>query len=157
MKFRPLHDRVVVKRIDAEDKTAGGIIIPDTAKEKPSQGEVVAVGRIPSKGFVMKFRPLHDRVVLRRITAEEKSTGGIIIPDTAKEKPMEGEVVAVGPGARNEQGQIIAPDVKAGDRVLFGKWSGTEVKIDGEELLIMKESDIMGVIEGTSADLKKAA
>jgi chaperonin GroES len=95
----------------------------------------------------MKFRPLHDRVVVRRITAEEKTAGGIIIPDTAKEKPMEGEVVAAGPGARNEQGQIVALDVKAGDRVLFGKWSGTEVKIDGEELLIMKETDIMGIVE----------
>src|SRR5271155_3864971 len=105
----------------------------------------------------MKFRPLHDRVVLRRITAEEKSKGGIIIPDTVKEKPMEGEVVAVGPGARNEQGQIIAPDVKAGDRVLFGKWSGTEVKLDGEELIIMKESDIMGIIEPTASSKKKAA
>jgi chaperonin GroES len=105
----------------------------------------------------MKFRPLHDRVVLRRITAEEKSTGGIIIPDTVKEKPMEGEVVAVGPGARNEQDQIVAPDVKVGDRVLFGKWSGTEVKLDGEELLIMKESDIMGVIEGAPEHHKKAA
>ena len=105
----------------------------------------------------MKFRPLHDRIVVKRITAEEKTTGGIIIPDTAKEKPMEGEVVAVGPGARNEQGQVVALDVKAGDRVLFGKWSGTEVKIDGEELLIMKESDIMGIIEGASAPAKKAA
>jgi chaperonin GroES len=105
----------------------------------------------------MKFRPLHDRVVLRRITAEEKSNGGIIIPDTVKEKPMEGEVVAVGPGARNEQGHIVALDLKAGDRVLFGKWSGTEVKLDGEELLIMKESDIMGVIEGTAAHHQKAA
>lgn len=95
-----------------------------------------------------KFRPLHDRVVVRRLNGEEKTVGGIIIPDTAKEKPMEGEIVAVGPGARNEQGQIVALDVKAGDRVLFGKWSGTEVKIDGEELLIMKESDIMGVIAG---------
>ena len=95
----------------------------------------------------MKFRPLHDRIVVKRITAEEKTAGGIIIPDTAKEKPMEGEVVAVGPGARNEQGQVVALDVKASDRVLFGKWSGTEVKIDGEELLIMKESDIMGIIE----------
>ena len=95
----------------------------------------------------MKFRPLHDRVVVRRIEAEEKSAGGIIIPDTAKEKPMQGEVIAVGPGARNEQGQIVALDVKAGDLILFGKWSGTEVKIDGEELLIMKESDIMGVLE----------
>ncbi len=94
----------------------------------------------------MKFRPLHDRVVVRRITAEEKTAGGIIIPDTAKEKPMEGEIIAAGPGARNEQGQLVALDVKAGDRVLFGKWSGTEVKIDGEDLLIMKESDIMGII-----------
>src|SRR5213080_1385537 len=91
----------------------------------------------------MKFRPLHDRIVVKRINAEEKTAGGIIIPDTAKEKPMEGEVVAVGPGARNEQGAIVALDVKAGDRVLFGKWSGTEVKLDGEELLIMKETDIM--------------
>ncbi|KXU99134.1 MULTISPECIES: co-chaperone GroES [Acetobacter] len=93
-----------------------------------------------------KFRPLHDRVVVRRLASEEKTVGGIIIPDTAKEKPMEGEVVSAGPGARNEQGQVVALDVKAGDRVLFGKWSGTEVKIDGEELLIMKESDILGVI-----------
>ena len=99
----------------------------------------------------MKFRPLHDRIVLRRITAEEKSRGGIIIPDTVKEKPMEGEIVAAGPGARNEQGVIVALEVKAGDRVLFGKWSGTEVKIDGEELLIMKESDIMGIIEAPAA------
>jgi chaperonin GroES len=95
----------------------------------------------------MDFRPLHDRVVIRRLTAEEKTTGGIIIPDTAQEKPMQGEVIAVGSGARNEQGQVVALDVKAGDRILFGKWSGTEVKLDGEELLIMKESDIMGVIE----------
>ena len=94
----------------------------------------------------MKFRPLHDRIVVKRITAEEKSAGGIIIPDTVKEKPMEGEVVAAGPGARNEQGAIVALDVKAGDRVLFGKWSGTEVKIDGKDLLIMKESDVMGVV-----------
>ena len=105
----------------------------------------------------MKFRPLHDRIVVKRITAEEKSLGGIIIPDTAKEKPMEGEVVAVGPGARNEQGQVVALDVKAGDRVLFGKWSGTEVKLDGEELLIMKESDIMGIIDGSAAPAQKAA
>ena len=104
----------------------------------------------------MKFRPLHDRVVVRRLNAEEKTAGGIIIPDTAKEKPMEGEVIAVGPGARNEAGQIVALDVKEGDRILFGKWSGTEVKLDGEELLIMKESDIMGIIEGMVAK-KKAA
>ena len=112
--FRPLHDRVVVKRIDAETKT--------------------------------KFRPLHDRVVVKRITAEEKSKGGIIIPDSAKEKPQEGEVVGVGPGGRDEAGKLIPIDLKVGDRVLFGKWSGTEVKIDNDELLIMKESDIMGVM-----------
>jgi chaperonin GroES len=105
----------------------------------------------------MKFRPLHDRVVVRRIEQEEKTAGGIIIPDTAKEKPQEGEIVAVGPGARNEQGQIVPPDVKAGDRVLFGKWSGTEVKVDGEELLIMKESDIMGVIESAAKSGRKVA
>ena len=104
----------------------------------------------------MKFRPLHDRVVVRRIEAEEKTAGGIIIPDTAKEKPQEGEVVAVGPGARDESGKVAALDVKAGDRVLFGKWSGTEVRIDGQDLLIMKESDIMGVIE-QSASAQKAA
>ena len=104
----------------------------------------------------MKFRPLHDRVVVKRIDAEEKSAGGIIIPDTAKEKPQEGEVVAVGPGARDENGKVNALDVKVGDRVLFGKWSGTEVKLDGEELLIMKESDIMGVLDPVS-EAKKAA
>ena len=93
------------------------------------------------------FRPLHDRVVIRRLEAEEKTKGGIIIPDTAKEKPQEGQVVAVGPGARNERGEIIALDVKAGDRILFGKWSGTDVKIDGEDLLIMKESDILGIVK----------
>ena len=97
----------------------------------------------------MKFRPLHDRVVVKRIDAEEKSAGGIIIPDTAKEKPSQGEVIAVGPGGRDEAGKLIPIDVKVGDRVLFGKWSGTEVKIDGEELLIMKESDIMGVLDET--------
>jgi chaperonin GroES len=104
----------------------------------------------------MHFRPLHDRVVVRRIDAEEKTTGGIIIPDTAKEKPQEGEIVAAGPGARNEKGELVPLDVKAGDRILFGKWSGTEVKIDGEELLIMKESDILGVVEHAGT-LKKAA
>ncbi len=104
----------------------------------------------------MTFRPLHDRVVVRRIEAEEKTAGGIIIPDTAKEKPQEGEVIAVGPGARDESGKVAALDVKAGDRVLFGKWSGTEVRIDGQDLLIMKESDIMGVLEETIAH-KKAA
>ena len=104
----------------------------------------------------MKFKPLHDRVVVRRLEGDTKTTGGIIIPDTAKEKPMEGEVVSVGPGARNDKGELVPMDVKAGDRILFGKWSGTEVKLNGEELLIMKESDIMGIIEGVIAK-KKAA
>ena len=103
----------------------------------------------------MKFRPLHDRVVVRRIDEDTKTAGGIIIPDTAKEKPVQGEVIAVGPGARDESGQLVALEVKKGDRVLFGKWSGTEVKIDGQELLIMKESDIMGVL--TDASTKKKA
>ena len=104
----------------------------------------------------MKFRPLHDRVVVKRIEADEKTAGGIIIPDTAKEKPQQGEVVAVGPGGRDETGKLIPIDVQAGDRVLFGKWSGTEVKIDGDEYLIMKESDIMGVLFEAKAE-KKAA
>ena len=105
----------------------------------------------------MKFRPLHDRVVVRRLESEEKTKGGIIIPDTAKEKPQEGEIIAVGSGARDESGKLVPLDVKAGDRILFGKWSGTEMKIDGEDLLIMKESDIMGVLEGAPASRKKAA
>ena len=104
----------------------------------------------------MKFRPLHDRVVVKRIDAEEKTAGGIIIPDTAKEKPSQGEVIAVGPGARDEAGKRIEPDVKVGDRILFGKWSGSEVRLDGEDLLIMKESDIMGVLTETTTK-KKAA
>ena len=104
----------------------------------------------------MSVRPLHDRILVRRVESEEKTKGGIIIPDTAKEKPQEGEVIAVGPGARNDAGQIQALDVKAGDRILFGKWSGTEIKINGEDLLIMKESDVMGIIE-TQAEQKKAA
>ena len=103
-----------------------------------------------------KFRPLHDRVVVRRIEADEKTKGGIIIPDTVKEKPSEGEIIAVGPGGRDENGKLVPMDVKAGDRVLFGKWSGTEVKLDGEDLLIMKESDIMGIVENGAA-LKAAA
>jgi len=104
----------------------------------------------------MKFRPLHDRVLVRRIEEDQKTSGGIIIPDTAKEKPMQGEILAVGSGARNEKGELVALDVRVGDRVLFGKWSGTEVKIDGEELLIMKESDIMGIVED-AGKAKKAA
>ena len=99
----------------------------------------------------MKFRPLHDRVLVKRVEEETKTRGGIIIPDTAKEKPMQGEVLAVGPGARNEKGELVTPDVKPGDRILFGKWSGTEVKLDGEELLIMKESDAMGILEQAPA------
>lgn len=105
----------------------------------------------------MKFRPLHDRVVVRRIDAEDKTAGGIIIPDTAQEKPMQGEVIAAGPGARDEKGEVQPLDVKVGDRVLFGKWSGSEVKIEGEDLLIMKESDIMGVIENATQKVKAAA
>ena len=103
-----------------------------------------------------QFRPLHDRVVVKRVEEETKTRGGIIIPDTAKEKPMQGEVIAVGPGARNEKGELQALDVKVGDRILFGKWSGTEIKLDGVEYLIMKESDIMGILEGSGA-MKKAA
>ena len=104
----------------------------------------------------MKFRPLQDRVLIRRVEAEAKTAGGIIIPDTAKEKPMEGEIVAVGPGGRDEKGALVPLDVKAGDRILFGKWSGTEIKLDGVEYLIMKESDIMGIVQGSAA-MKKAA
>ena len=116
--------------------------------------------RNASKGNIMaksKFRPLHDRVVVKRIDAEEKSKGGIIIPDTAKEKPQEGEIVAAGPGARDESGKLVPLDVKVGDRVLFGKWSGTEVRIDGQDLMIMKESDIMGVIEQVASKEKQPA
>ena len=105
----------------------------------------------------MKFRPLHDRVVVKCVEEEGKTKGGIIIPDTAKEKPMEGEIVAVGPGARDEKGTLVPLDVKKGDRILFGKWSGTEIKLDGDDLLIMKESDIMGIIEGSPAAVRKAA
>lgn len=105
----------------------------------------------------MKFRPLHDRVLVRRSEEEERTAGGIIIPDTAKEKPMQGEVIAVGPGARNDKGEIVAPDVKAGDTILFGKYSGTDVTIDGEDLVIIKETDVMGVVEGKKSSKKKAA
>jgi chaperonin GroES len=105
----------------------------------------------------MKFRPLHDRVVVKRVAEEEKTKGGILIPDTAKEKPMEGEIIAVGPGARDEKGTLVPLDVKKGDRILFGKWSGTEIKLDGEDLLIMKESDIMGILDGAAAAVRKAA
>jgi len=118
---------------------------------------LIPLAEITQGAIRMKFRPLHDRVVVRRLEAEEKTAGGIIIPDTAKEKPMEGEVIAVGPGARDEAGKLVPLDVKSGDKILFGKWSGTEVKLDGEELLIMKESDIMGIIEGQPAAKRKAA
>src|SRR5687768_3498946 len=110
----------------------------------------------PEMEELMKIKPLHDRVVVRRIEEEERTRGGIIIPDTAQEKPMQGEVLAVGPGARNDEGELVVPDVKPGDRVLFGKWSGTEVKLDGEELLIMKEADIMGVLEEGAAQAQAA-
>jgi chaperonin GroES len=117
-------------------------------------GTLLAAGR---EKKTLKFRPLHDRVLVRRSAEEERTAGGIIIPDTAKEKPMEGEIVAVGPGARNDKGEIIAPEVKAGDRVLFGKYAGTDVTIEGEDLVIIKESDVMGIIEGKSSSKKKAA
>jgi chaperonin GroES len=128
------------------------------ARERPPATRVGADHQAisESRRVPMKFRPLHDRVVVKRIDAEEKSAGGIIIPDTAKEKPSQGEVIAVGPGGRDEAGKLIPIDIKVGDRVLFGKWSGTEVKIDGEELLIMKESDILGVLE-EAATRRKAA
>jgi chaperonin GroES len=137
----------------------------------PLKGFFLYLGRFPPGGrfrtrildiaeltwrMCMHFRPLHDRVLVRRIDAEEKTAGGIIIPDTAKEKPQEGEIIAAGPGARNEQGQLIPIDVKPGDRVLFGKWSGTEVKIDGQDYLIMKESDLLGVVDKTGS-VRKAA
>jgi chaperonin GroES len=143
----PLAGRKIAAHIGAKrstENTIGG----------PSQQQTL----VSSKSWEdnMKFRPLHDRVVVKRIDAEEKSAGGIIIPDTAKEKPSQGEVVAVGPGGRDEAGKLIPIDIKVGDRVLFGKWSGTEVKIDGQELLIMKESDIMGIIDEPVAK-KKAA
>jgi chaperonin GroES len=117
----------------------------------PGEGDWIQTCNL---GEIMKFRPLHDRVLLRRVEQEAKTTGGIIIPDTAQEKPMEGEVIAVGPGARGDDGKVQPLDVKTGDRVLFGKWSGTEIKIDGEELMIMKESDIMGLLEGGAAAAK---
>src|SRR5712671_451747 len=129
------------------------------AKTRPLLWSATAKSQILQKfkEDIMKFRPLHDRVVVKRIDAEEKTAGGIIIPDTAKEKPSQGEVTAVGPGGRDESGKLIPIDVQVGDRVLFGKWSGTEVKIDGQELLIMKESDIMGVLTDVPASKKKAA
>jgi chaperonin GroES len=119
-------------------------------------GRLIAGGPFKRKITPMKFRPLHDRVVVRRVESEEKTAGGIIIPDTAKEKPQEGEISAVGPGGRDDSGKLTPLDVKVGDRILFGKWSGTEVKIEGEELLIMKESDVMGVIESKAATRKAA-
>jgi chaperonin GroES len=131
---------------------------PISPPEVPEQssGDPTALPLQLFRRTAMKFRPLHDRVVVKRIDAEEKTAGGIIIPDTAKEKPSQGEVIAVGPGGRDESGKLVPIDVKVGDVVLFGKWSGTEVKIDGQDLLIMKESDVMGIIEGGAAK-KKAA
>jgi chaperonin GroES len=139
--------------------SASSAYLPRVSKPSRMPGHSIwrPASQINRERKSMKFRPLHDRVVIRRIEGEEKTKGGIIIPDTAKEKPQEGEVIAAGPGARDESGKLVPLDLKSGDRVLFGKWSGTEVKIDGEDLLIMKESDIMGVIEGASATKKKAA
>jgi chaperonin GroES len=136
--------------------------MPDEGSQRPALARYCRSGvEEPQNLFVLKendmaFRPLHDRILVRRIEADEKTAGGIIIPDTAKEKPQEGEVVAVGPGARDESGKLVELDVKVGDRILFGKWSGTEIKLDGEDLLIMKESDVMGVIEQNVA-FRKAA
>src|ERR1700761_632709 len=132
----------------APEAASSDRLSPHTIRRKPPSGDVMAKS---------KFRPLHDRVVVKRIDAEEKTKGGIIIPDTAKEKPSQGEITAVGPGGRDENGKLIPIDLKVGDRVLFGKWSGTEVKLDGQELLIMKESDIMGVLTDSPAAKKKAA
>jgi len=133
----------------------------DKGRASPARGHPAQSGGTSHNLFVLKendmtFRPLHDRILVRRIEADEKTAGGIIIPDTAKEKPSEGEVIAVGPGARDESGKLVELDVRVGDRILFGKWSGTEIKLDGEDLIIMKESDVMGVIE-QAATLKKAA
>jgi chaperonin GroES len=135
---------------------------PVLSIDEPEQKKAPRADRPPTKGFVvvvdgMKFRPLHDRVVVTRIDAEDKTAGGIIIPDSAKEKPSQGEILSVGPGGRDEAGKLIPIDLKVGDRVLFGKWSGTEVKLDGQELLIMKESDIMGVLTDLPVAKKKAA
>ena len=150
MTFRPLHDRVAVRRLDQEEKTRGGIIIPDSAKEKPAEGEVVAVGN----GKVLEggqVRPLDvkvgDRILVKRVQEEERTRGGIIIPDSAKEKPVEGEVVAVGNGKVTEQGKLQPLAVKKGDRILFGKYSGTEIKVDGVEHLILREEEVLGIIE----------
>jgi len=134
-----------------------GIAFGSNLKQNPFGTDRLTNGtNVPATtgAVLMKFRPLHDRVVVRRLESEERTTGGIIIPDTAKEKPQEGEIIAVGPGARDESGKIVPLDVKKGDRILFGKWSGTEVKIDGEEYLIMKESDIMGIVEVTAKGKK---
>src|SRR5271155_5003486 len=131
--------------------------VPSDCRRELEQMLVGRRGRSTESEPPMKFRPLHDRVVIRRIEGEDKTKGGIIIPDTVKEKPQEGEVVAVGPGGRDESGKITPIELKPGERVLFGKWSGTEVKIDGEDLLIMKETDVMGVLEGAPVAKKKAA
>jgi chaperonin GroES len=145
MKLRPLHDRVVVKRIEEQEKTKGGIIIPDSAKEKPVEGMVIAVGN----GKVLKsgkLQPLGDRVLVKPVEAKEMKRSGIIIPDSAKEKPVEGKVIAVGNGKVSDDGKVRALEVKPGDRVLFGKYSGQEIKVDGEEMVILREDDIVGIV-----------
>ena len=150
MKIRPLHDRILVKREEEKERKKGGIIIPDTAKEKPQEGKVISVGngRMLEDG---KKVPLdvktHDRILVKRLEEQETKRGGIIIPDTAKEKPQEGKVIAAGNGKVGEDGKRIPLDVKAGDKILFGKYSGSEVKIDEKEYLILREEDVLAILE----------
>ena len=145
MKIRPLQDRMIVRRIEEEETTQGGIIIPDTAKEKPQQGEIVAVGpgAFNEKG---ELQPLEDRLVVRPAEAEETTASGLIIPDTAKEKPQQGEVLAVGPGRRSDSGELIPVDVAVGDKVVYSKYGGTEITVDGEDLLILSSRDVLARI-----------
>ena len=148
MKLRPLHDRVVVKRLEQETKTASGIVIPDAAAEKLDHFRSHTTQFVVRhQGDPMKLRPLHDRVIVKRLEQETKTASGIVIPDTAAEKPDQGEVLAVGPGKRNDKGDFVVLNVKVGDRVLFGKYSGQTVKVDGDELLVMREEDLFAVVE----------
>ena len=149
MKLRPLHDRIIVKRLEEERTTAGGIVIPDTAAEKPSMGEVIAVGpgKTDDNGKLHKLIVKKgDRILVRRVKEEEKTAGGLYIPDTAKEKPQEGKVVATGEGRRGDDGKLPKLSVKKGDRILFGKYSGQEFKMDGADYLHMREDDIIGIV-----------
>jgi chaperonin GroES len=149
-KIRPVHSRTTSQGTKAEEKTAGGIVSRETAKDKSAEGKPIAAGpgrREEKRQSIAKVRPLHNRIIVQRIKEEEKTAGGIIIPDTAKEKPTEGKVIAAGPGRRDEKGQLIAMDVKKGDRVLFGKYSGNEVVLDGEDHLIISEDDVLAILE----------